>query len=160
MRPENRKSTPSVKGADLLILLLLLGLLGAEALAWQVRHRSEKELWQLYRAGEPEEKIHALHVLTNRGRPRGFSQEFVQEMLRSEQATLREFTMTYDLTRLSGRKAQLRYLGSPLVVHDETVRARFFFRHQNSRFSRALLRRYFEAVRAASPHRGRNRRPS
>ncbi len=150
MTPETPRDGKGLERADLLVLLSLLAILGAEVLAWRAGHRSEEELWRVYRTEASQARIQALHVLTNRDRPHGFDQNFVRQMLRSPQALIREFSMTYDLSRLGGNRAQQRYLHSSLPDRDEVFRCRFFLRHQNSRFSRAQLRRYVEALRAAS----------
>ncbi len=142
-----------VERADLALVVLLLAILTAEILGWRANHRSASELWQTYRSAQPKTKIEALHILANRDRPRGFDQAFVDEILASQHSLIREFAMTYDVTRLSGKSRQRAYLTTLLPDSDEEVRCRFFLRHQNSRFSRAELRSYFESLRPASPTR-------
>ena len=46
--------------------LLLLGLVAAEIGVWSAHHRTEEELVQLCEEGSSQQRLGALHVLTNR----------------------------------------------------------------------------------------------
>lgn len=143
-----KKSRPH-RGAtrgDLLLLLALAALLVVEAAAWRLGHRSEDDLRSALELGRPRQQVEALHILAQRGRPRGIDQRLVRDVLASDRVLLREFSMTGSLTRIAGRRAQRDYLRSPAIDPAERTRCRFFLRLHDRRLRLRDLERYFASL--------------
>jgi hypothetical protein len=92
-----------------LVLLLLLAAQSLVALTW---HRDRDELVAAWRRGSGQERLAALHVLTNRGEAKGFGQDFVREMLQDPDLLVREAAMGLDLAKFSLPMAQEAYLSA------------------------------------------------
>lgn len=108
------------------LLLLVLGLECAWALA---HHRPTEQLENDLRAGTPADQVRALFVLTNRDVPRRVDRRFVNELLASDRAMLREWTMTTNFSRFGNGTLQRRYQAS-LGQSDEALRCRLLLTHQ------------------------------
>ena len=125
----------------LLVLLIerLIGVLG---------HREEAELWQVLESGSAVEQIDALHSLSNRKDGQAVSKSLVRELLESESAPVREYTMTTDFTRLLGEDSQAGYL-QRLQDPDEAHRCRFFLNRgvgSSPGLTRAEIQKYYRAL--------------
>lgn len=96
---------------------VLLAILISEGAAWGLAHRSAAELEPS--AAAADERIEALHVLTNRGEPDRdrFAETFVQALLAEEDPLLCEYAFTSDVCNLSAT-LQYQYLKERLEAVD------------------------------------------
>ncbi len=94
------------------IHLILLALFAGQALVATALHRDRDALLEAWHTGDTSERLGALHVLTNRGEPRGIDQEFVLEMLGDPDLRVREAAMGLDLAKFSLPAAQENYLSA------------------------------------------------
>jgi hypothetical protein len=131
--------------ADLLLLVCLGALLIMEVLAWRVVHRGEEELQQAVASGSSAEKVWAYHVQLNRGEPQRLEHSFVEDLLASEEALVRELAMTSDVRRLSGRKVQRRYLAESSDP-GENLRGRYYMKRFGRPVKRSFIRDYFRSL--------------
>lgn len=130
---------------DLLLLVGLGALAVMEVLVWQVAHRGEEELQRAVVSGSGKEKVWALHIQLNRGEPEWLERPFVEDLLASEEALVREFAMTSDVRWLGGRKPQRRYLAASLDP-GEKLRSRYYMKKFGRPIKRSSLRDYFRSL--------------
>ena len=136
--------------ADWLLMIGLGALLIIEVLVWQATHRADPEVQGSAASGPGEERVWALHILLNRGEPPKIDQQFIEALLASEHALVREMAMTSDVRRLGGREAQRRYLAEPADC-DEATRGRYYLKRQGRPVSREILRSYFRSFERSTP---------
>jgi len=130
---------------DLLLLVCLVAVLGIEVLAWQVAHRDDEELQRAVVSGSSREKVWALHIQLNRGEPQRLGHSFVEDLLSSNEALVRELAMTNDVRRLGGRSIQRRYL-TESADSGETLRGRYYMKKFGRPIKRSFLRNYFRSL--------------
>ena len=128
------------------LALALLALVAVELGLWRAGHRTDDELRAAAGSEDPRAAAFALHVLANRGATVPLDEERVRALLRSEHAVLREYAMTWDLTRSTGEELQRAWLEGVLPA-DERTRATFFLEHQVRRPTLAELEDYLRALK-------------
>lgn len=101
--------------------LLLLGLLGIEMRVWSAHHRTEEELVQLSQQGSSQERLWALHVLTNRAGLANtkFDRAYILGLLNDPDPLVADFPYTVDVCRLQPPTWQERRMSARLKP-DET----------------------------------------
>lgn len=124
-------------------IVLLAGLLGVELLVWTAHRRSAEEVRNALETGAPRESLFALHVLANRGATVPFDKQYARSMLASEHERVREYSMTWDVTRDAGRGPQRRHIAT---VEDrvEAERCRFLLDFQVTPPTLGALRGFYE----------------
>lgn len=126
------------------VLLAVIGLQCAIAGLW---HQSNDALRHTLESGTPRQKVYALFVLANRDTPLAFDREAIRSLLKSEDALVREWTMTANFARLAPPRAQEAHIMS-LGGSPEGVRCRFLLDYRpvvGSPMSLADLRRFLDA---------------
>lgn len=103
----------------LFLMLILLEL----AAGWLL-HRDQADLKRAFEEGSPEVKVRALQILANRNDPRPFDNPLPE----AKELLLREFTMTSNVTRLTGRKLQRSHVSS-VKDQGEAFRGSFLIEH-------------------------------
>lgn len=132
-------------GADLLLLICLVAFAGIEVVAWRIVHRDEQELTRAAATGSAKERVWALHILLQRDDPPRRKDSFVEELLASEEALVRELAMTSTVRRRAGRGVQRRYLAD-LSDSEELVRGRYYMKRFGRPVKRSFLREYFRSL--------------
>lgn len=96
--------------------LLLLGLAGTEIGVWSAHHRTEEQLHQLSKQGSSQERLWALHVLTNRAGLANtrFDRAYIQALLNDPDPLVADFPYTVDVCRLQSPTWQERRLSARL----------------------------------------------
>jgi len=89
-----------------LLPLLLVALIGAAQVGlYQARHRDEAALEALLEDGTAEERVYALHVLTNRGSTphtqRQWNRAYVIELMNDPEPLVADFAFTVDVCRMA-----------------------------------------------------------
>jgi hypothetical protein len=130
---------------DLLLVVCLGALVVIEVLAWQVAHRDDEELQRAVASGSAEEKVWALHIQLNRGEPQRLEHLFVENLLASNEALVRELAMTSDVRRLGRRSVQRRYLAESSDP-GETLRGRYYMKRFGRPVKRSFIRDYFRSL--------------
>jgi hypothetical protein len=128
--------------------VLLLAIIGVECLAAWINHRSDGELHRILDNGAPKQKVHALFVLTNRDTPQLLDQQSVRRILKSDDALLREWTMTANFTRQGPSLAQEAHIMS-LGRSPAAIRCQFFLNYRpavGSSPTLSDLRRFLDAL--------------
>jgi hypothetical protein len=86
-------------------------------------------------------------VLVNRGDAPALARGRAEALLASNDPLVREWAMTSDVWRLTGRAAQRNHL-KQAAGEDEAVRGRYFLKWHGQPIRRAALRRYFRTLEA------------
>ena len=88
--------------------LVCLALLLAQGAAWAVLHRSNDELERDAVQGDPQARIAALHILTNRDEPAAerFDFDFATSLIESDEPLLREYAYTTDICKHAEPRVQ------------------------------------------------------
>jgi hypothetical protein len=129
----------------------LLVLIALECLIAALRHQSDAALRHTLDNGTPRQRAAALFVLTNRDTPVPVDRDFIQHLLKSDAALVREWTMTANFTRLGAPRAQEAHIMS-LGSAPEGLRCRFFLDYRpvvGATLTLADLRRFLDAARDA-----------
>lgn len=138
------------------MVFLALEVAGA---AWM--HQSKEELESAWQRGSTQERLDALHVLTNRGRPdaQRFGSDFVAALLQEEDDRLKEAAFTIDLCKFELPELQRKYLGANGPDYPHWWRA-YVFHHRKvggypvgggGGLTRQELAWYLEALRDQVP---------
>ena len=92
--------------------LVCLAVLALEVGAALLAHRSPAELERVWREGSASERLDALHVLANRGRPdpTRFDNAFIEALLREPDDRLKEAAFVIDLCKFRVPEVQNAYL--------------------------------------------------
>lgn len=109
--------------------LVLVAVIACEGLYYVATRTTKDVLAERLERGTPEERVHALFVLSNRGRPEMLDRESLERLLSDPDVALREWTMTSNYIRQGDVDLQEGYINA-LVSEPERTRCRFFLDHR------------------------------